>query len=52
MRAGNPTAVEARAAPALPGPDRPVRLSDAFGRGDRGSGVPMIDSVTDDTDTI
>ena len=51
MRSGNPTAVEAHAAPALPGPDRPVRLSDAFGRGDRGSGVPMTDPITGDTDT-
>lgn len=40
MRGGNPSAVEADAPPALPGPPRPVRLSDAFGRGNRGSGVP------------
>ena len=39
LRAGQPTAVETGAAPALPGPTRPVRLSDAFGRGSRGSGV-------------
>ena len=50
IRSGNPTAVEADAAPALPGPARPVRLSDAFGRGNRGSGVPMSDPVADDTD--
>jgi membrane protein len=50
MRSGHPTAVEAHAAPALPGPARPVRLSDAFGRGNRGSGVPMSDPVADDTD--
>ena len=50
LRSGNPTAVEAHAAPALPGPARPVRLSDAFGRGNRGSGVPMSDPVADDTD--
>src|SRR5664280_2881510 len=33
LRADQPTAVEPGAAPALPGPTRPVRLSDAFGRG-------------------
>jgi len=27
-----------------------VRPSDAFGRGNRGSGVPMSDPVADDTD--
>ena len=51
MCSGNPTPVEDHAAAALPGPDRPVRLSDAFGRGNRGSGVPMIDPVTGDADT-
>jgi len=40
LRSGRPTALVAGAEPALPGPDRPVRLSDAFGRGNRGSGVP------------
>jgi membrane protein len=39
LRADQPTAVEPGAAPALPGPTRPVRLSDAFGRGHGGSGV-------------
>jgi len=39
LRADQQTAVETGAAPALPGPSRPVRLSDAFGRGSRGSGV-------------
>jgi membrane protein len=39
LRADRPTAVEFGAEPALPGPARPVRLSDAFGRGSRGSGV-------------
>ncbi|HEY5880469.1 MAG TPA: YhjD/YihY/BrkB family envelope integrity protein [Nakamurella sp.] len=39
LRADQPTAVEPGAVPALPGPVRPVRLSDAFGRGARGSGV-------------
>ena len=39
LRADQPTAVEPGAAPALPGPARPVRLSDAFGRGSQGSGV-------------
>jgi membrane protein len=39
LRADQPTAVEPGAAPALPGPARPVRLSDAFGRGSSGSGV-------------
>jgi hypothetical protein len=47
LRADQPTAVEPGAAPALPGPDRPVRLSDAFGRGSRGSGV-VPGSVADD----
>ena len=51
MCSGNPTPVEDHAAAALPGPDRPVRLSDAFGRGNRGSGVPMIDPVTGDAAT-
>jgi len=39
LRSDQPTAVEPGAEPALPGPARPVRLSDAFGRGSRGSGV-------------
>jgi membrane protein len=39
LRGGQPTAVEPGAAPALPGPSRPVRLSDAFGRGSKGSGL-------------
>ena len=39
LRADQPTAVEPGAAAALPGPSRPVRLSDAFGRGARGSGI-------------
>lgn len=41
MRAGHPTAVEPGALSALPGPSRPMRLSDAFGRGYGGSGIPM-----------
>ena len=39
LRQGQDTSLEAGAPPALPGPDRPMRLSDAFGRGARGSGV-------------
>jgi membrane protein len=35
LRGGRPTALEPGAAPALPGPDRPMRLSDALGRGGR-----------------
>ena len=50
MRAGNPTAVETHAPPALPGPVRPVRLSDSFGCGNRGSGVPISGPATDHTD--
>jgi membrane protein len=44
MRGGTLTVVEPQAGPALPGPPRPVRLSDAFGRGDRGRGVPAADA--------
>ena len=40
LRSGQATALQPWAAPALPGPARPVRLSDAFGRGSGGSGVP------------
>ena len=39
LRGGAATPLEPTAPPPLPGPDRPVRLADAFGRGDRGSGV-------------
>jgi hypothetical protein len=41
MRSGQPTAVEPGSLPALPGPSRPMRLSDAFGRGAGGSGVTL-----------
>ena len=41
MRSDQPTAVEPGAMPALPGPSRPMRLSDAFGRGAGGSGVTL-----------
>jgi membrane protein len=41
LRSGRTTALADGAAAPLPGPDRPVRLSDAFGRGSRGSGVPQ-----------
>lgn len=35
LRGGAATALDATAPPSLPGPDRPVRLADAFGRGAR-----------------
>jgi len=35
LRAGQPSPLEPAAAPPLPGPPRPMRLSDAFGRGGR-----------------
>lgn len=38
MRSGSPTALEPDAKPALPGPDRPMRLSDAFGLGAKSPG--------------
>ena len=41
LRSGQATALQPWADPALPGPVRPVRLSDAFGRGSGGSGVPL-----------
>jgi len=41
MRSNEPNAVEPGALPALPGPSRPMRLSDAFGRGAGGSGVTL-----------
>ena len=44
---GEPTSLSADAKPALPGPSRPMRLSDAFGRGSAGSGVAPAD-VPDD----
>ncbi len=40
LRAGQQTALEPGASPPLPGPGRRVRLADAFGRGDKGWGVP------------
>ena len=40
LRSGRATALQPWADPALPGPARPVRLSDAVGRGSGGSGVP------------
>jgi membrane protein len=43
LRAGEPSPLEPTAAPPLPGPDRPMRLSDAFGRDDGpSSGVPQV----------
>jgi len=39
LRGRAATPLEPTAPPPLPGPDRPVRLADAFGRGARGSGV-------------
>ena len=44
MHGGTLTVVEPHAEPALPGPARPMRLSDAFGRGDRGRGIPAADA--------
>jgi len=41
LRTGRSTALAAGASAPLAGPDRPVRLSDAFGRGSKGSGVPL-----------
>ena len=41
LRSGQATALQPWADPALPGPVRPVRPSDAFGRGSGGSGVPL-----------
>ena len=41
LRSGEATALQPWADPALPGPVRPVRPSDAFGRGSGGSGVPL-----------
>ena len=46
LREGRPTAVEDGSAPALPGPTRPMRLSDAFGRGQEGSAPTRRDSDT------
>jgi hypothetical protein len=40
LRGGQPTALEPGAKPALPGPSRPMRLSDAFARGSQGSDLP------------
>jgi membrane protein len=40
MRSGNATALEPTAIPPLPGPDRPMRLSDAFGLGAKTPPVP------------
>jgi len=48
LRAGRPTAVESGAAPALPGPSRPMRLSDAFGRGEDRLGVTPGDPPATD----
>lgn len=39
LRTGQPSSLSPGAQPALPGPARPMRLSDAFGRGSAGSGV-------------
>ena len=47
LRTGRTTALAAGAAAPLPGPDRPVRLSDAFGRGSSGSGVPLAHDPDD-----
>jgi membrane protein len=57
LRRGRSTALEDGARPALPPPNRPMRLSDLFGRGAEGSGVtlpvpdgrPSTNGKTDDT---
>ncbi len=41
LRRGRPTELEDGARPPLPPPDRPMRLSDLFGRGAAGSGVSL-----------
>ena len=43
LRNGEPSSLTAGAKPALPGPSRPIRLSDAFGRGSGGSGNQPIE---------
>lgn len=48
LRGGSETTVEPAAPAALPGPTRPVRLSDAFGRGGQGSGVSTPVPAADD----
>jgi len=45
LRSGAVTPLRPTAPPSLPGPNRPVRLADAFGRGARGSGVVLPDPV-------
>ena len=47
LRSGRPTVLQDGAAASLPGPSRPVRLSDAFGRGSQGSGVAVSESELD-----
>jgi membrane protein len=44
MRSGNTTVLEPDAKPALPGPDRPMRLSDAFGLGAKSSSSTSTDT--------
>jgi len=53
LRGPGDTTLVDNAAPALPGPTRPMRLSDAFGRGSLGSGVelPGKDRPSGSTDT-
>lgn len=41
LRRGRPNELEEGARPPLPAPDRPMRLSDLFGRGSGGSGVTL-----------
>ena len=48
VRGGRADALSPGAPPSLPGPARPVRLSDAFGRGARGSGVDRTSSSGDE----
>jgi membrane protein len=48
VRGGRSDALTPGAPPPLPGPARPVRLSDAFGRGEHGSGVDRTSSSGDE----
>ncbi len=48
IRRGRTDVLVPGAPPPLPGPVRPVRLSDAFGRGSRGSGVQESNGAPDD----
>ena len=51
LRSGQPTSLEPGAPAALPGPSRPMRLSDAFGRGSITDVVTGTDSAPQADDT-